>query len=836
MSVTLSNAGITIEMLEDLYSTIEVIEGATVASMKINKIVGAGDTYYARYWFNEITNKFAYKTITMTTRSGEILGANTVATATKAASTVASTASTTTEAALAVDVGTYVAESETYVAMKGVGTAASGTAAASTSTAGSFVFGKVLPAIGMVATAVDVGLAIDEAIYEYNPDWWWFNVEKLDDIVLGRDGMLPILHNTHDGTTYLTEDAFNQFMSAYNTMGAFNIGAPIEYDDATGELDGYTLNIMHPIYMGSSTIKCSGRYNGHNYVASFSSNGLFSICTGSTHGSTLTFYSNAPLTVHTYVIDSDTGEVLADRSGTATPQTYTFHGNTYELYAYTTGGEYASDANITSSNKPPRMSGYLNRDTELYYLYGEGIVYPSAQSEIPGITVVGNTPTVPTSVERSYPSLWNHRVTTNGSDKDGNNKTINWIPVPMPDTSDFTEQIRKIVEGLQDETLDVTDPEATVPTVTGTLTQTDDGSYDDPEDEEKAKAAVLPQAIIDALQGTIEALKEKVSSDGSTPTRTPNPTTSDPNGTGETDPPLVPAGSISNGMCMVYNPTRAELVALSRFLWSTSFIDLVQKLFASPMDGIIGIHEIYVTPSVGGRANIVCGYVDSGVESNYVDERYVNIDCGTVSIEEYFGTIFDYAYTDIELFLPFVGFVRIAVDEAMRGEIKVKYTADVLTGACLARVSILRDSYEVHAYSFGGNCAAQVPYSSGTNSMIFTSICGAVAGGVTGGIGGAIIGATKESILHGKKTVEKGGGWGPNINSMDDKKPFIIIERNIDATPAQYYKWQGYPLHQTSKLSLCAGFTRATNIHYSGPATAEEVTELERMLSDGIIL
>lgn len=819
------------EALYELYNLIESVDGATIAGREMQKITSATSEYYSQWWYFNLKYDYEYKAAQFATKK-DILGANIMRMASNSSSAAGSglsTVSGSAEVATAVDVGTYTAEGAEYSALKGVGKVATGTATESTSTLGSFVFGEVLPFVGAVATGVQVGLAIDDLIYSIRPDWWQYNVENWDDVLLGHDTMLPVLHNTRNSATYMTEDAFLKFMQVFNNLGAFNTGEPITYTEITGDLNGETINLPSPFYMGANTIRVRGRYDGHNYTGYFTCpDASYSFSTGV---SNIAFVGRDAITMHQYIVDSDTGEVLANHTFNSTPSSRVINGKTYTMSAIYSGGYYLRYA--TETNRPD-VSSDPSILAMYYYLYGEGITYPEVM-DIPGMTQVGTLPSDVNSIQNSYPDLWNNRVTTNGVGSDGRNKTINWIPVPMPSAVGNQDELESIIDKVKNGELESTDETAIVPVGTGTLTQTDDGSYEDPDAENKAKAVIIPEALIDLINAVKEQTSGKIKIPTGIGVDVPLPPGTDNSGDGDTDPPVVPAGSISNGLAMVYNPVRSELVAFSRYLWSTNFIDLIPKLFQNPMDAIIGLHEIYVTPSVGGRANIVCGYLDSGVESNYVDERYVEIDCGSVDISENFGTVFDYMYTDLEIFLPFIGYVKLDIAQVMRSKLSVKYTVDVLTGACNARIYVKRDSYEVHAYSFDGCCAASLPYSAGTNAVVFQVVANAGLGLITGGIAGAAVGAAK-GLINGNVDVRKSGSFNPNAASMDDKVPFIIMQRNIDDTPNQFNEWQGYPLHQTAYLGGCKGYTIATNIHYSGPATSEEIAEIEDVLSKGAIL
>lgn len=848
--------------LQELYDLIESLEGATIAGRELQRITSQNSEFYAQYYYLMAKNKWEYQAAQVALKNGEVVGANILKTATSNASSAGtglSTVSNSAKVATAVDVGTYTADGAEYAALKGVGTTATGTATASTSTLGSFVFGEVLPFIGAVSTGAQIGLAIDEAIYNSHPDWWHYNVQNWDNILLGHDTMLPILHDTNTGTTYITEDAFNQYMVVANNLGVFVPAGewtlpenPTEFEEA------------------GTTFPCLSSYAvvgpGTVLTQRIENNGVYSYVEKHTiHGTGLVVSQDSSNTWFVYILsDSSTGVAweediatytggLPEHGGTLIRTTHTDHDYSPTVFRRINNKSvYHNSGILTITNDPtgstpkygdcpkPAPYGYPTgnplENTAWFAVYGnpeESV----AQTAVPGINIAPGAivPANPTAgVASNYPDLWNNKVTTTGMGTDGRNKTINWVPVPMPSAVGDEDALQSIIDKVVNGELDSIDDDAAIPIGTGDLTQTDDGSYEDEDAEEDAKAVLIPEALLDLINAVKEQTSGKIKIPTGIDIDVPTPPGTDNGGTGDTDTPVLPTGNISNGLAMVYNPVRSELVAFSQYLWSTNFIDLIPKLFQDPMDAIIGLHEIYVTPSVGGRANIVCGYLDSGVESNYVDERYVEIDCGTVDISENFGSVFDYMYTDIEVFLPFIGFVKLDVAQVMRSKLNIQYTVDVLNGACNARIYVIRDSYTVHSYSFDGCCAAALPYSAGTNTMIFQIVAGAVAGAV-GGVGGAVTGAVK-GALSGGINVHKSGTFNPNAASMDDKVPFVILQRNIDDTPTQFNQWQGYPLHQTAILGGCKGYTIATNIHYSGPATADEVAELEDLLSKGVIL
>lgn len=839
---------------------------------------------------------------------GTVVGANYVTEVTLGGSLPASTATQTAKIATAVDAGTYTADGVEYAAMKGVGTAAQGTASAGAGAFSKFMFGKVIPLVGGIAVGAQVGLTINDMIYNTHPNWWWYNVENWDNVLLGHDTSLPILHDTETGTTYITEEAFNNFMQAYNNMGAF---IPVgEWEIPDNPLmfneEGTMYECLHHYAMVSGAIKWHYKSGIYYWDCVY------------TVGTAIVIQSSANTFEITPISSTGTGSA-GHFTANAYIGGYPWEGGTYD-HGYDNDTTWSSSPEITINEKPaytgsegssatsgrkfftivnenyvwegpkPAVDNGANywtrfRNSVWFIEYGDAQESTEKTAQITGIEIQPDAvlpPEPAAGVAVNYPNLWNNRVKTRGYSKNRETgektaRDINWVPVGMPEIGeDVANAINSIWDKIRDGKATVFDENEEAPVESGSLVQTDDGSY--PETDPGQVPVAFPWTIPDALWENLKSIIDPSSNPYPTPNPSPNPSPEpqptpqpqpgpdpypfpypapepspvpdpfnpsnpqpnpepDPTGEGSTPNVIPPVSDPDVGLVMPYNPTRAQLVSFSQWLWSTNFIDVVQKLFASPADAIINLMELYVTPSTGnGTMEITCGYIGSGVQSKWIDSRYTKIDCGEVSISESFGNIFDYEYTDVVLFLPFVGFVTLDVDAIMRSTVKVEYTVDVLTGACLARVLITRDTYTVHSYSFGGNCGVTLPWSAGSLAQVYSSLAlGGLALGLASTPAAAVM-AGAHGILNAKTQVSKSGGYGSNQGSMDCKIPFIVLKKNMTAMPSNYWTHQGYPFHQTTKLVRCKGFTVATNIHYSGPATSDEVSEIENLLSNGVIL
>jgi hypothetical protein len=284
--------------------------------------------------------------------------------------------------------------------------------------------------------------------------------------------------------------------------------------------------------------------------------------------------------------------------------------------------------------------------------------------------------------------------------------------------------------------------------------------------------------------------------------------------------------------------------AVGSYLWSSSIIDIVQKFFANPMDGIISLHMIYTTPATGASQNIKLGYLDSGVSAKIVTNQYKIIDCGTIAVPEYFQDVRDYSpYTKCDIFLPFIGIRSLSPEDVINCKLRIKYTVDVLTGAILAELYITKRGITQCLYTFAGNGSVQIPLTGGDRTRLLSGIVsgvtaavgGAAVGGITGMAAGAVHGVQG---LHNTSSVERTGNFSANAGAMGIKKPYLIINRKDAYDAYDYNRFIGYPANIACRLADCSGYTKVNSVHVENIPGATE-NEKERILSvlrSGIII
>lgn len=302
-----------------------------------------------------------------------------------------------------------------------------------------------------------------------------------------------------------------------------------------------------------------------------------------------------------------------------------------------------------------------------------------------------------------------------------------------------------------------------------------------------------------------------------------------------------------NVLWQVYNPTAAQLRAFGQWLWITGdVVTQLTRIVANPMDAVFGLHKVYVTPNRGSVSTIVCGNLDSEVSAFPVTNQYTTINCGSVWVTEFFGNIYDYSpYTEISAYLPFIGIVRLSVDDIMRGAVTIKYTVDVYTGSCIAEIEVLRDGVGGVLYQFNGNCSVEYPITAMSyNNAIMAAI--GISSGVMGAIpqiaAGNLVGAgmsLSSSLIHStlnqRENVQRSGSFSGNAGAMGAKKPYLIITRPQPEIASDYSEYEGYGANTTTEIGACTGFIkcRTVDLEISG-AYKSELDEIESLLKSGV--
>lgn len=305
-----------------------------------------------------------------------------------------------------------------------------------------------------------------------------------------------------------------------------------------------------------------------------------------------------------------------------------------------------------------------------------------------------------------------------------------------------------------------------------------------------------------------------------------------------TPPVVIPTGTTSAGLATIYNPTEAQVNALKGDLWSQNIITTLQSIFLNnPMDAIISLNKVFCTPHTNGTATIKLGYVQTSVTGvKTVDDQYTTIDCGTVNVPEIYGNTTDYEpYTNVSVFLPFIGIQNLSAKDVVGGKLQIIYRVDVTTGTCIAQLFVTKEGVKQMLYSFEGNCAVEIPLSGSNANRAIIGLASITASTVAPGAGLALAGGAM-NLVNGVN-LQRSGGFQSNAGAMNNKKPYLIINRVLPYEAAGYNQIYGYPSNNRVLLNSVTGYTRVKEVHVEGiSCTDYEKNIIEEQLKAGILL
>lgn len=243
----------------------------------------------------------------------------------------------------------------------------------------------------------------------------------------------------------------------------------------------------------------------------------------------------------------------------------------------------------------------------------------------------------------------------------------------------------------------------------------------------------------------------------------------------------------------IYNPTFSQLKEAANSL----FIDLGSGTAINLQQYIISVHKLFCPlPTNELSEPIRFWKYNTGVASKVINQTEVKVSCGKVTIPEKWHNALDYSpYTSIRIWLPFLGFFDLSINELMRDEIELTYTIDVLSGKALAEVW----HKDTVIYRFVGTAKAEEPYYVEAGHNI------------------------SQAYING-------------AYNMADLTPYLLLDRPQNLTPTNT-SLHGQPTYRIVTIGDCSGYIRCSQVFAGGmTATDEEKQEIESLLKQGVLV
>lgn len=221
-------------------------------------------------------------------------------------------------------------------------------------------------------------------------------------------------------------------------------------------------------------------------------------------------------------------------------------------------------------------------------------------------------------------------------------------------------------------------------------------------------------------------------------------------------------------------------------------------------------------------------------------------------------------YSNYELYIPFVGWIKVNAIDILNKRILVYYGVDISTGFATAYVYNYSEDRVI--YSTSCQIGIKIPINT-TNAMelekqkqsnTLNMVMGLVSGGISAGIG--LVSQNPVALVGGALSIGKTIASNVNANRMLIERAntsFIsagsvnyshinkVLIRNtyhapLGITESEYAKLNGYPVNQYGSLNTFTGYTEIPILHYVPSSQKyiinKEIDEIESLVKDGVIL
>lgn len=260
------------------------------------------------------------------------------------------------------------------------------------------------------------------------------------------------------------------------------------------------------------------------------------------------------------------------------------------------------------------------------------------------------------------------------------------------------------------------------------------------------------------------------------------------------------------------------------------------------IDYVIDCHAIPTSISDATVEGLKVGYRQfNDIQVAKASEDYVDVDCGSLSIGEYFASFLDFANVSCDLFLPFVGFVPIDSEYWNGGTLSVKYRFNIVDGSFQARVFATSSKSKLTDTligQYGGVACIHYPITGLQYSNVIAGLVNGSAStfshGSSGDIGGAVASLANMAMLRPDNPMSN--GYNASSSFLSHRKPYLVIKRPTPQFSSLYPKEKGVPLNVARPLSQVKGFTIIDNPVLNIACSDNEYNEIVSLMKSGIIL
>lgn len=311
--------------------------------------------------------------------------------------------------------------------------------------------------------------------------------------------------------------------------------------------------------------------------------------------------------------------------------------------------------------------------------------------------------------------------------------------------------------------------------------------------------------------------------------------------------PTLPQIDMTATGAVLYKVTEQQMIAFRKWLWSSDWQDNIKKIRTDPMQNIIGISIADLDIRTSTESNIYLGNVQSDAKGSIIANNFIEVDCGSITLDEYYGTFADYEpFVATTLYLPKVGFVQIPADVVMNNSIKVVYHIELSSGEglCYVYITNIRDGFSYVWNTYTCHITSNIVLSAQDHTQQLTALGSAIvntsvaAAGAIANPFNAVANTLSSCIdvaTTKNPTMTKG-----NVGNMSAilcyKKPYLMINRTNLTKPASFQENNGYMINYTATIGGHTGFLQTRDYHCEFNAPYNHRTEIENLLNGGVFI
>ena len=310
--------------------------------------------------------------------------------------------------------------------------------------------------------------------------------------------------------------------------------------------------------------------------------------------------------------------------------------------------------------------------------------------------------------------------------------------------------------------------------------------------------------------------------------------------------PTLPNISLFNAGNALYKLQETTLKNFTKWLWTTDWVENLKKIRTDPMQNIIGISIADFNIPTSSNGIITIGNVATNVATDIITQSFIEVDCGAITLDEYYGSFADYEpFIATTLYLPKVGFVQIPADVCVNNTIKVVYHIELSSGEglCYVQLTSKRDGFTYIWNTYSCHVTSNITLSAQDhsqqlialgNAIINTSISASNATSFVQGLTNTL--SSCIDVATTKNPTSTKGNVGNMSAIMCYKKPYLLINRTNLTKPTSFQENNGYLINYSAKIGDHTGFLKTRNYHAEFDAPYNHKAELEKIMNEGVFI